>query len=196
MQEGIADLKNNAKTPGANEDGFIENPDGTLSLLEDNKAHSVKFGNKSGKKGGYHNHTLVGISIFSPQDVRELLGFAVAMQPNISEGYVGMIAANRCNSGSDCINGFRFFNFIIRYTGNYNDLINSNFTEEQLSKWKEEMQLYELYLRDDPTKYILEDGSKYMTEDALFEIFQDVLKKILVRKSRTAKGRREYNYHC
>lgn len=129
-------LINNAKTKPAidalktkstegGENGYKIKADGTPSDVIPGEDHSVKFGDKTGYAGGYHNHTPTGIPMLSPPDIDQLLQFALAQgnYGNPKNAFIGMVAPNGMH-------------YVIWFNGSYNDAL-VTFSQEQLDEWAE-----------------------------------------------------------
>ena len=127
MQASITQLKTNA-TSGSGEMGFKATKSGTPSPMIPGSAHSVNFGDKTGYAGGYHNHTKMGIPMYSPADINQLLGFARAQGNNGDPtlAFVGMVAPNGMH-------------YIIRFEGTYQDSVNFNFMREDIDNYTDNM---------------------------------------------------------
>ncbi|THV56792.1 hypothetical protein [Chryseobacterium candidae] len=128
VQAKITELKNQSTLGG--EKGVKFKVDGTPSETISGGAHNVNFGDKTGYAGGYHNHTPTGISMLSPPDIDQLLGFARA-QPtsnpaNVNNAYVGMVAPNGMH-------------YVIWFNGIYDDAI-KNYSQEQLDEYTDRYQ--------------------------------------------------------
>ena len=130
MQAGFNELKNQSQLPeddpNYGERGIKFKTDGTPSATIIGEDHSVNFGDKTGYAGGYHNHTVAGIPIFSPPDIDQLLGFAKA-QPtsnpsNVNNSYLGVIAPYGMH-------------YVIWFSGTYQDAIKT-FSQEDLDNYK------------------------------------------------------------
>ncbi|MCL8537062.1 hypothetical protein [Chryseobacterium gallinarum] len=150
IKPAIDSLKKQSKKGG--EIGYKFKPDGTPSgKLDDGKAHSINFGDKTGYVGGYHNHTPTGIPMFSAPDIDQLLGFARA-QPtwsdNTGNAYMGMVAPNGMH-------------YVMWFNGTYQDAI-TNFSQEQLNNYSADYRELEKNLTDfkkNGTTYTNADGS-------------------------------------
>ncbi|WES96051.1 hypothetical protein P2W68_14465 [Chryseobacterium arthrosphaerae] len=117
-----------AKSPLGGEDGYKIKADGTLSGVIHGAEHSVDFGDKTGYAGGYHNHTPTGIPIFSPNDMDQLLQFALAQgnYGNPKNAFIGMVAPNGMH-------------YVIWFNGNYNDAL-VTFSQEQMDDYTDRYQ--------------------------------------------------------
>ncbi|WP_374465221.1 hypothetical protein [Chryseobacterium sp.] len=155
VQTKISELKTQSTLGG--EKGVKFKVDGTPSETISGGEHSVNFGDKTGYAGGYHNHTPTGISMLSPPDIDQLLGFARA-QPisnpeNVKNAYVGMVAPNGMH-------------YVIRFNGTYQDAI-TNFSQEQLDEYTDRYQ----------TRYgIYKPSSGDMNNEAIEKFFFKALK--------------------
>ncbi|MFN1216090.1 hypothetical protein ACKW6Q_03800 [Chryseobacterium kwangjuense] len=150
MKPALDSLKKQSKKGG--EIGYKFKLDGTPSeKLDDGKAHSINFGDKTGYAGGYHNHTPTGIPMFSAQDIDQLLGFARA-QPtwsdNTGNAYMGMVAPNGMH-------------YVMWFNGTYQDAV-TTFSQEQLNNYITDYRELEKTLTDyakNGTTYTNTDGS-------------------------------------
>ncbi len=156
----LQELKNQSQVGG--EKGFKVGKDGAPSSIINGGPHNVNFGDKMGYAGGYHNHTPTGISMFSPQDIDELLSFA--RQPdNLSTAFMGMVATNGNH-------------YVITFTGDYNDALKT-FSQEQIDLFYENMQTRNsLYRSSDST-----DGLEKLFAKTLKEM--GLLGKIQLQKA-------------
>ncbi|KFF19267.1 hypothetical protein [Chryseobacterium sp. JM1] len=162
----IDDLK--TKSTQGGEDGYKIKADGTPSNVIHGSAHSVKFGDKTGYAGGYHNHTPTGIPMLSPPDVDQLLGFARA-QPtssdNTGDAFMGMVAPNGMH-------------YVIWFNGTYQDAL-TNFSQEDLNAYTKWYQRQEAELSDKEisgTAYI--DGNGQINSAGVEKLFFNTLKKM------------------
>ncbi|QQQ29944.1 hypothetical protein [Chryseobacterium indoltheticum] len=118
----VGTLKEQSKIKGDNsgEKGFNVNLDGTTGEIIPGEKHSVDLGSEAGKQGGYHNHTPDGIKMHSPPDILKMLNYALA-QPNgnLSNGFLGFVGSEKC---STCPDGYKYHNYIIRFSGNSQEL--------------------------------------------------------------------------
>lgn len=118
----VGTLKEQSKIKGDNsgEKGFNVNLDGTTGEIIPGEKHSVDLGSEAGKQGGYHNHTPDGIKMHSPPDILKMLNYALA-QPNgnLSHGFLGFVGSEKC---STCPDGYKYHNYIIRFSGNSQEL--------------------------------------------------------------------------
>lgn len=118
----VGTLKEQSKIKGDNsgEKGFNVNLDGTTGGIIPGEKHSVDLGSEAGKQGGYHNHTPDGIKMHSPPDILKMLNYALA-QPNgnLSHGFLGFVGSEKC---STCPDGYKYHNYIIRFSGNSQEL--------------------------------------------------------------------------
>ncbi len=144
----IDNLKANSSS--GNENGVKIKADGTPSDIIPGGPHSVNLGDKTGFQGGYHNHTPSGTPMFSPNDIEQLLGFALA-QGNTgvtSNAFLGMVAPNGMH-------------YVIRFNGGYNDALIS-FTDEEIKSYRRKYRKMKSDLVDpqlNGTTYINSDGS-------------------------------------
>ena len=122
VTEKVGTLKEQSKIKGDNsgEKGFNVNLDGTTGGIIPGEKHSVDLGSEAGKQGGYHNHTPDGIKMHSPPDILKMLNYALA-QPNgnLSNGFLGFVGSEKC---STCPDGYKYHNYIIRFSGNSQEL--------------------------------------------------------------------------
>lgn len=106
--------------PGYGESAVEINNDGTTSGIIPGGDHEVKLESSAGKQGAYHNHTPEGIKMFSPADILSMLTYSLT-QPigNLSNGFLGMVGTEKCGT---CPNGYKYHNYIIRFSGNSQEL--------------------------------------------------------------------------
>jgi hypothetical protein len=176
--EKAKDLMNNDKTKPAidalktksmegGENGYKIKADGTPSDVILGGDHSVNFGDKTGYVGGYHNHTPTGIPMFSPNDIDQLLQFALA-QGNYgtpSNAYIGMVATNGMH-------------YVMYFNGNYNDAL-VTFSQANLDTFNNWYRRQEAELSDSEisgTTYINADGK--INTNGVEKLFFDTLKKM------------------
>jgi hypothetical protein len=141
------------KSPLGGEDYKIK-ADGTPSGVIHGATHSVNFGDKTGYAGGYHNHTPTGIPMFSPPDIDQLLGFALAQgnYGNPKNAFIGMVAPNGMH-------------YVIWFNGNYNDAL-VTFSQEQLDDYTDRYQ----------TRYGMYKPSSEIWNEAIEKFFFKALK--------------------
>lgn len=124
VTEKVGTLKEQSKIeegqPGFGEKAFEIRNDGTSSDIIIGDEHQVKIGSTVGNQGVYHNHTPDGIKMPSPPDIIKMLHYALA-QPNgnIGNGFLGMAGSEIC---STCPGGYRYHNYIIRFSGTLQEL--------------------------------------------------------------------------
>lgn len=71
------------------------------------------MGDMSGYEGFYHNHTATGINMFSPQDIINMLDFAIYQGVgNYGNAYSGMIGADHCPS---CPGNYKYHHYIMQF---------------------------------------------------------------------------------
>jgi len=122
--------------PNYGEKAFELKNDGTTSDIIIGEKHKVKLGSEAGKQGAYHNHTPDGIKMLSPPDILKMLNYALA-QPNgnLSNGFLGMVGSEKCGT---CPDGYKYHNYIIRFSGNSQELekfiFQTNWDEKDLDK--------------------------------------------------------------
>ena len=122
--------------PNYGEKAFEVKNDGTTSDIIIGEKHKVKLGSEAGKQGAYHNHTPDGIKMHSPPDILKMLNYALA-QPNgnLSNGFLGMVGSEKCGT---CPDGYKYHNYIIRFSGNSQELekfiFQTNWDEKDLDK--------------------------------------------------------------
>lgn len=176
VMEKVENLKEQSKVKGDNsrENGFNVNLDGTTSGIIIGGKHSVDLGSTTGKQGGYHNHTPVGIKMFSPPDIIKMLHYALA-QPNgnISNGFLGMVGSEECNT---CPGGYKYHNYIIRFSGTLQEL--GGFTSQNLDR-------EDLMIKYEKRKYQLSTNINYanyqygpLNSDGLEKLLFDTLKSM------------------
>lgn len=109
--------------PGYGESAVEINNDGTTSPIIPGGDHEVDLGSSAGKKGAYHNHTPEGVKMFSPADILKMLTYSLT-QPigNLSNGFLGMVGSERCSNTTTCPDGYKYHNYIIRFSGNSQEL--------------------------------------------------------------------------
>lgn len=73
LKPAITNLKSFALTAQDDEIGFKFNKDGSVTPADSNGKHHVTFSDPSTMNGGYHNHTLSGIHMFSAHDISTLI---------------------------------------------------------------------------------------------------------------------------
>ena len=178
VKNAVQNLKNNATTPGGGELGFKEMNDGTILPGDINAAHQVTFNDISGTQGGYHNHTLTGIHMFSPYDINTLLSFAsvqtVANGPG--NAYFGMVSSDN--------------HYIIRFDGTSSDLAGYNFTPEQLNEWTK----FQLEQRDlNVENSLYSNDYLHLNNLGLEKLFFDTLKKMGLENKITLQKVDQYN---
>ena len=137
IKQVIEDVKDQAEKAANDinegETGKIEKNDGTIMPADVSADHHVTFNDITNSKGAYHSHTMTGAKIHSPPDIMLLLDLA-AVQPSASDygnAYLGMIGATKCS----CPGGFKYYHYIIRFSGTASDLTKSNYTKEQMDGW-------------------------------------------------------------
>ena len=176
LTEKVGTLKEQSKIKGDNsgEKGFNVNLDGTTGGIITGEKHSVHLGDEAGKQGGYHNHTPDGIKMHSPPDILKMLNYSLA-QPNgnISNGFLGMVGSEEC---STCPDGYKYHNYIIRFSGNSQELVkfifDTNWDEDALDKDYEDR---EDLMRDNPL-YVDEYGR--LNNNGLQKLFFETLKNM------------------
>ena len=160
--------------PGYGEKAFEVRNDGTSSDIIIGNEHQVKLGSTVGNQGVYHNHTPDGIKMPSPPDIIKMLHYALS-QPNgnISNGFLGMVGAEEC---STCPGGYKYHNYIIRFSGNLQEL--GGFTSQN---WDRE----DLIIKYGNRKYELSQNINYanyqygpLNSDGLEKLFFDTLKNM------------------
>ncbi|WP_185288765.1 hypothetical protein [Chryseobacterium lactis] len=139
------------KSTEGGENGYKIKADGTPSDVILGGDHSVNFKDKTGYVGGYHNHTPTGISMLSPPDIDQLLGFARAQSTssnltNVNNAFIGMVAPNGMH-------------YVIWFNGTYQDAVKT-FSQEDLDKYVIDYRELEKDLTDE-TK----NGMMYMNSD-------------------------------
>ncbi|WP_223558046.1 hypothetical protein [Chryseobacterium lathyri] len=183
VQQGINIIKAQAlKTlsdVNAGEIGFKEKKDGTLAPADVTGAHKVVFNDVTDSYGGYHNHTAEGTHMFSPPDIQALLGFAAAqsLQDGVGNAYLGMIAAEWCNTCPDPKN---ILHYVIQYTGAASDLGtggNHVYTEADMNEFIDDYQEIIDNLKSkskNGTTYIKNSGD--LNQKGLEKLFFNTLK--------------------
>ena len=169
VKNEINNLKEEVKQNGGiGENGFKLKKDGTTTPVTSNGEHHVDFGDKSGSKGGYHNHTDSGMHMFSPQDIGQMLGFARAQGSveGYDSGFLGMIAKR----------GDTFVNYSIRFKGDYSQLISFNYMKEELEDYKDKMrtEYYKILFQSGNSTTI--NGKLDLNESGLEKLFFSVAK--------------------
>lgn len=172
----VGTLKEQSKIKGDNsgEKGFNVNLDGTTSEIIPGEKHSVDLGSEAGKQGGYHNHTPDGIKMHSPPDILKMLNYALA-QPNgnISNGFLGFVGSEKCGT---CPDGYKYHNYIIRFSGNSQELekfiFQTNWDKDALDKDYADR---EDLMRDNPL-YVNEYGR--LNNNGLQKLFFETLKNM------------------
>jgi len=164
VKQKVKDLKDHAKK-GNGEKGFKVKADGSTSDMIDGGKHEVDLGDKMGFQGGFHNHTSLGISMLSPDDIDILLGFARAQGNqgnNIQNAFIGMV-------GPDGTQYIGWFN------GSYQDAI-TNFSQEQMDAFENDYRDLENLLSSQ-SQYSNNNGAT-LNNKGLEKLFSDILKKI------------------
>ncbi|AZA60890.1 hypothetical protein [Chryseobacterium indoltheticum] len=141
MKAKVGTLKEKSKIkkgqPGYGESAVEINNDGTTSDIIPGGDHEVKLGSSAGKKGAYHNHTPTGVKMFSPADILSMLTYSLT-QPigNLSNGFLGMVGTEKCGT---CPDGYKYHNYIIRFSGNSQELedylFKTNWDEDALDEY-------------------------------------------------------------
>lgn len=162
------------KQPGYGESAVEINNDGTTSDIIPGGDHEVKLESSAGKKGAYHNHTPEGVKMFSPADILSMLTYSLT-QPigNLNNGFLGMVGTEKCGT---CPDGYKYHNYIIRFSGNSQELekylFQTNWDEDALDV-DYEKRVYGL--RDNPL-YVNEYGR--LNNNGLQKLFFDTLKSM------------------
>ncbi|WP_435525229.1 hypothetical protein [Chryseobacterium indoltheticum] len=162
------------KQPGYGESAVEVNNDGTTSDIIPGGDHEVKLESSAGKKGAYHNHTPEGVKMFSPADILSMLTYSLT-QPigNLNNGFLGMVGTEKCGT---CPDGYKYHNYIIRFSGNSQELekylFQTNWDEDALDV-DYEKRVYGL--RDNPL-YVNEYGR--LNNYGLQKLFFDTLKSM------------------
>lgn len=167
--------------PNYGEKAFEVKNDGTTSDIIIGEKHKVKLGSEAGKQGAYHNHTPDGIKMLSPPDILKMLNYALA-QPNgnLSNGFLGMVGSEKCGT---CPDGYKYHNYIIRFSGNSQELekfiFQTNWDEDALeidyNNKVREIKKNPLYINQD----------KKLNNTGLQKLFFDTLKNMKMEEKVT-----------
>ncbi|SUX46140.1 hypothetical protein [Chryseobacterium indoltheticum] len=161
--------------PNYGEKAFEVKNDGTTSDIIIGEKHKVKLGSEAGKQGAYHNHTPDGIKMLSPPDILKMLNYALA-QPNgnLSNGFLGMVGSEECGT---CPDGYKYHNYIIRFSGNSQELEKFIFQ----TNWDRE----DLMMKYEKRKYQLSTNISYanykygpLNSDGLEKLLFDTLQNM------------------
>lgn len=179
LKAKVGTLKEKSKIeegePGYGESAVEINNDGTTSGIIPGGDHEVKLESSAGKKGAYHNHTPEGVKMFSPADILSMLTYSLA-QPidDLSNGFLGMVGSEECGT---CPDGYKYHNYIIRFSGNSQELVKYLFQ----TNW-DEIALDKIYKR---RKKELSKDTNYadyeygpLNSDGLEKLFFDTLQNM------------------
>lgn len=133
-----------SQSKAKNEKGYKVSITGVVSPLIDGEEHRVNLGSATGQQGGGHNHTPDGIKMFSATDIgAKLLSYVVNYQESdYQNAFFQMVGSDA--SGS-CPGGWCYRNYIIRFTGNAQDLnifLNANYDFKELINQQKRRELY------------------------------------------------------
>lgn len=134
VKQKINELKTQSQVGG--EKSFRVKADGSTSAITTGGEHSVPLGDLPGYVGQYHNHTPRGIKIFSPVDISNLFTGIIALPASsvANTAFSGVIGSEPCSS---CSGGYRYFHYVIRFTGTMQDagtIYGTNYDFETLRK--------------------------------------------------------------
>lgn len=172
MQEKIDGLKQKAKTKG--EQGYNVDMNGVASPIIDGGDHEVNLGDAAGQQGGHHNHTPTGIKMHSPPDILKLFTYAMNFNNgNTGDAYFGMIGADICSA---CTGGYKYYHYIIRFNGTYEQLANLTFSNWDETSLMSTYQRKAEELSDNPLYYDYQLES--LKSMGLEKLFFDTIKNM------------------
>lgn len=180
VSDKLDTLKAKSKIIKAGDFGVKIKADGSTSPIMPGAEHSVEIGNMVGYNVFYHNHTLIGIKVHSPPDIKNLFTNIVASQ-NLNSGY-GTLGAEVCTA---CPGGFRNFNYLIYFNGTLQEattIANASYDMTELKKHykQREKELTDIL----PTSPYSDNYGATLNNKGLEKLFFETLDKMGIAKSK------------
>ncbi|MDR2234952.1 MAG: hypothetical protein LBE92_02405 [Chryseobacterium sp.] len=132
VKTNIDSLEQTSKTTG--EQAFLYQKDNTVSNLIHGDEHSVDLSAFTSYKGIYHNHTPLGVKMFSVSDIIKLYKTVMnQMTPlTMHDAFIAFVAYEKCNCPPD---NYLYHNYILRFNGDMSQVGSiANLSAEEIQK--------------------------------------------------------------